>query len=39
AVVEAMSQTSEVRWLSAKEASAMNLITDPVGKPSAAAAR
>jgi hypothetical protein len=39
AVVEAMSQTSEVRWLGAKEASAMNLITDPVGKPSAAAAR
>jgi hypothetical protein len=39
AVVEAMSQTSEVRWLGAKEASAMNLITDPVGQPSAAAAR
>jgi hypothetical protein len=39
AVVEAMSQTSEVRWLGAKEASAMNLITDPVGKPSAAAVR
>jgi hypothetical protein len=39
AVVEAMSQTSEVRWLGAKEASAMNLITEPVGKPSAAAAR
>jgi hypothetical protein len=31
-VVEAMSETSEVRWLGLKEASAMNLITDPVGK-------
>ncbi len=33
AVVEAMSQTKEVRWLGAKEASAMNLITDPIGAP------
>jgi hypothetical protein len=31
--VEAMSQAAEIRWLSAKEALAMNLITDPVGKP------
>jgi hypothetical protein len=29
-VVEAMSATSDVRWLTAKEAAAMNLITDPV---------
>jgi hypothetical protein len=28
-VVEAMSATSAIRWLSAKEAAAMNLITDP----------
>jgi hypothetical protein len=33
AVVEAMSQTKEVRWLGAKDASAMNLITDPIGAP------
>jgi hypothetical protein len=32
-VVEAMSATRDVRWLGAKEASAMNLITDPVGRP------
>jgi len=32
AVVEAMSQTRDVRWLDTKEASAMNLITDPVGR-------
>jgi len=31
-VVEAMSQTREVRWLAPKEALAMNLITDPVGR-------
>jgi hypothetical protein len=30
-VVEAMSATSAVRWLTAKEAAAMNLVTDPVG--------
>jgi len=28
--VEAMSATKDVRWLGAREASAMNLITDPV---------
>jgi hypothetical protein len=33
AAVEAMSQTSEVRWLGVKEAAAMNLVTDPVRKP------
>jgi hypothetical protein len=33
AVVEAMSETREVRWLSAREASAMHLITHPVGRP------
>ncbi len=32
-VVEAMSATSDVRWLSVKEAAAMNLVTDLVGKP------
>jgi hypothetical protein len=32
-VVEAMSQTREVRWLGAKDAAAMNLITDPIGRP------
>jgi hypothetical protein len=32
-VVEAMSQTREVRWLDPKEALAMNLITNPIGKP------
>jgi len=30
-VVEAMSETSDVRWLDPKEALAMNLVTDPVG--------
>jgi len=35
--VEAMSQTREIRWLGAREAAAMNLVTDPVGKPRAAA--
>ena len=33
AVVEAMSETRDVRWLGTREASAMNLITDPVGAP------
>jgi hypothetical protein len=33
AVVEAMSATREVRWLSPTEASAMNLTTGPIGKP------
>ena len=32
-VVEAMSETRDMRWLGAKEALAMNLITDPVGRP------
>jgi hypothetical protein len=32
-VVEAMSQTRDVRWLDPKEALAMNLITNPVGRP------
>ena len=32
-IVEAMSQTSEIRWLSPKEALAMNLITTPVDRP------
>jgi hypothetical protein len=32
-VVEAMSQTRDVRWLDPKEALAMNLITDPIGRP------
>jgi len=35
-VVEAMSQTREVRWLDPKEAVAMNLITDPIDRPAAA---
>lgn len=33
AVVEAMSRTGEVRWLSTRQAAAMNLITDPAGRP------
>jgi hypothetical protein len=33
AVVEAMSATSDVRWLGVREAAAMNLVTAPVGKP------
>jgi hypothetical protein len=37
AFVEAMSQTSEIRWLGAREAAAMNLVTDPLGRPRAAA--
>jgi hypothetical protein len=32
-VVEAMSQTRDVRWLGAREASAMNLVTRPVERP------
>lgn len=32
-IVEAMSATRDVRWLDPKEASAMNLITDPIRKP------
>jgi hypothetical protein len=33
AVVEAMSATKEVRWLGTKEALAMNLVTNPIGRP------
>jgi len=33
ALVEAMSQTREVRWLNTREAMAMNLVTGPVGQP------
>jgi hypothetical protein len=32
-VVEAMTETSNVRWLGASEAAAMNLVTNPVGRP------
>jgi hypothetical protein len=32
-VVEAMSETRDVRWLGPREASVMNLITDPIGRP------
>ncbi len=32
-IVEAMSETREVRWLGTREASAMNLVTDPIGTP------
>jgi len=32
-VVEAMSETRDVRWLGPKETSAMNLVTDPVVRP------
>ncbi|MGY3442324.1 MULTISPECIES: hypothetical protein [unclassified Bradyrhizobium] len=32
-IVEAMSQTSDIRWLSPKEALALNLITKPVDRP------
>jgi len=32
-VVQAMSETKDIRWLAPKEALAMNLVTDPVGKP------
>ena len=32
-IVEAMSETRDIRWLDPKRALAMNLITDPVGKP------
>jgi hypothetical protein len=32
-VVEAMSETSDVRWLGAREATAMNLVTNPLGGP------
>jgi hypothetical protein len=32
-VVEAMSETREIRWLDANEAVAMNLVTNPAAKP------
>jgi hypothetical protein len=32
-IMEAMSETRDIRWLAPKETLAMNLITDPVGKP------
>ncbi|MBR1283636.1 hypothetical protein JQ597_16430 [Bradyrhizobium sp. AUGA SZCCT0177] len=32
-VVQAMSETKDIRWLAPKEALAMNLVTDPLGKP------
>ena len=32
-IVEAMSETKDIRWLAPKEALAMSLITDPIGKP------
>ena len=32
-VVEAMSETREIRWLAPKDALAMNLITDPLSRP------
>lgn len=32
-IVEAMSQTSDIRWLSPKEALALNLVTRPVDRP------
>lgn len=32
-VVEAMSETREIRWLAPKDALAMNLVTDPLLKP------
>ena len=33
AVVQAMSETSEIRWLGAREALAMNLVTGPAARP------
>ncbi|MEH2505702.1 hypothetical protein V1290_004513 [Bradyrhizobium sp. AZCC 1578] len=32
-IVEAMSETRDIRWLSPKQALAMNLVTDQLGKP------
>jgi hypothetical protein len=34
-VVEAMSETGDIRWLNVREAAAMNLVTEPAGKPRA----
>jgi hypothetical protein len=36
-IVEAMSETADIRWLGVREATAMNLVTEPVGKPRAVA--
>lgn len=36
-VVEAMSETGDIRWLDVSEAAAMNLVTEPVGRPRATA--
>jgi hypothetical protein len=33
AVVEAMSQTRDIRWLGVREAAAMNLVTEPARQP------
>ena len=33
AVVQAMSQTRDIRWLGVREAAAMNFVTEPAGKP------
>ncbi len=33
AIVEAMSETRDIRWLTPQQALTMNLITDPLGKP------
>jgi hypothetical protein len=32
-IVEAMSETREIRWLSPRQALTMNLVTDPIEKP------
>jgi hypothetical protein len=32
-IVEAMSETRDIRWLAPKEALAMNLVTDPLARP------
>jgi hypothetical protein len=32
-IMEAMSATRDVRWLGAREAAAMNLVTDPLRRP------
>ena len=33
AVVQAMSQTRDIRWLGVREAAAMNLVTEPARQP------
>ena len=32
-LVEAMSETRDIRWLGVREAAAMNLVTNPAGAP------